>query len=216
VSLRTAVLVSLVLHAGLFLLPAAGLLPGPGRPGPESGEGIVVSLFESPGRESPALESEPETPPEPVVPPVPDPVPDPASPVSTAPSPEATAPPTPAVAGGGEAGAIPGPGHAGAAGGDGSEPVPPRTAFTPPQLLAGALPIDPQDSEALDVPAEIPVRIRVGTDGQVLEIVPQIADLPPAVTAALERSAHAMRFLPARRGNRPVEAWFAMTFVFRR
>jgi hypothetical protein len=88
--------------------------------------------------------------------------------------------------------------------------------YVPPRLLAGALPIDPRESEALHVPSEIPVRLRVGVDGRVIEVVPEIDDLPPAVIAALRRSASTMRFIPARRGGRPVEAWFPMTFVYRR
>lgn len=221
--LRTALVLSAFLHAGLFLLPVPGLLTGPDRLGPTPGRGYVVTLFEPPGGESPAVElsppAEPELQPQPTpvpeVVPTPEPAPKPAQETpaeAPAPAPGETAAPTPAAGDGAAGPAAEQPG--GGQGGD--RPVPPPVRFTPPQLLAGALPIDPKDSEALDVPEEIPVRLRVGTDGQVLEIVPGIADLPDAVTAALERSARAMRFLPARRGDRPVEAWFSMTFVFRR
>lgn len=221
--LRTALVLSAFLHAGLFLLPVPGLLTGPDRPGPTPGRGYVVSLFEPPGGESaatepaPPAEAKPQPQPTPVpeVVPKPEPTPTPETPAEApapAPAPAETATPSPAAGDGAAGPATERPG--GGQGGD--RPVPPPVRFTPPQLLAGALPIDPKDSEALDVPEEIPVRLRVGTDGQVLEIVPGIADLPDAVTAALERSARAMRFLPARRGDRPVEAWFSMTFVFRR
>jgi hypothetical protein len=88
--------------------------------------------------------------------------------------------------------------------------------YRAPRLLAGALPIDPEESGKLDVPDEIPVRLRIGVDGRVLEIVPENPHLSGPVRRALDRSAAAMRFAPARRGNRPVEGWFSMTFVFRR
>jgi hypothetical protein len=77
------------------------------------------------------------------------------------------------------------------------------------------LPLDPDKGVALSVPPEIPVRLRVGADGRVREIVPEIAPLAPAVLDALQRSANAMRFDPARRGGEPVEGWFSMTFVYR-
>lgn len=209
--LRTALVLSAVLHAGLFLLPVPGLLTGPDRPGPTPGRGYVVSLFEPPGGESPATEPAPPAEPKSQPTPVPEVVPKP----DVAPEPATRTPAEAPAAAAGDGAA--GPGAERPGGGQGGDrPVPPPIRFIPPQLLAGALPIDPKDSEALDVPEEIPVRLRVGTDGQVLEIVPGIADLPDAVTAALERSARAMRFLPARRGDRPVEAWFSMTFVFRR
>jgi hypothetical protein len=82
--------------------------------------------------------------------------------------------------------------------------------------LAGALPIDPKDVGSLDVPPEIPVRLRVGADGRIREIVPETASLSPAVLQAIRRSAAAMRFAPARLDGKPVEAWFSMTFVHRR
>ena len=87
--------------------------------------------------------------------------------------------------------------------------------YEPPRLLAGALPLDPDAGVALSVPSEIPVRLRVGADGRVKDIVPEIEHLAPAVLDALHRSANAMRFAPARRGGEPVEGWFSMTFVYR-
>ena len=92
----------------------------------------------------------------------------------------------------------------------------PEETFQPPRLLAGALPLDPDDVIAHQVPAEIPVRLRVGPDGRVKEIVPEIEHLPPPVLNALQRSADAMRFAPARRSGKPVEGWFSMSFVYRR
>jgi hypothetical protein len=82
-------------------------------------------------------------------------------------------------------------------------------------LLAGALPLDPDKAVALSVPPEIPVRLRVGPDGRVKELIPEIEHLAPAVLDALHRSADAMRFAPARRRGEPVEGWFSMTFVYR-
>jgi hypothetical protein len=86
----------------------------------------------------------------------------------------------------------------------------------PPRLLAGALPLDPEVSRDLDVPPQIPVRLRIGTDGRVQEVVPEISGLSPTVLAAVKRSAQAMRFTPARRGDVAVEAWFPMTFEYHR
>jgi hypothetical protein len=97
--------------------------------------------------------------------------------------------------------------------GDGAESGAPR--YQPPRLLAGALPIDPREVDALHVPPEIPVRIRVGADGAVLEVVPETKGLSAPVLEAVRRSAQAMRFSPARQNGTPVEAWFSMTFVHR-
>lgn len=100
-------------------------------------------------------------------------------------------------------------------GGEGGGGAPPET-YQPPRLLAGALPLDPDDVMAHQVPAEIPVRLRVGPDGCVMDIVPEIEHLPAPVLDALRRGADAMRFAPARSSGKPVEGWFAMSFVFRR
>ena len=100
-------------------------------------------------------------------------------------------------------------------GSEGGGGAPPET-YQPPRLLAGALPLDPDDVMAHQVPAEIPVRLRVGPDGRVMDIVPEIENLPAPVLDALQRSADAMRFAPARSSGRPVEGWFSMSFVFRR
>ena len=51
---------------------------------------------------------------------------------------------------------------------------------------------------------------------RVLRIVPEVQGLPPVMLEALDRSAEAMRFAPARFGDDAVEAWFTMTFVYRR
>ncbi len=104
-----------------------------------------------------------------------------------------------------------GDGGSGGAGGSGT----PEARYQPPRLLAGALPLDPDDAATLQVPPEIPVRLRIGADGRVKEILPQIASLAPPILAALHRSAEAMRFVPAQSGGEPVEGWFEMTFVYR-
>ncbi|HET9234181.1 MAG TPA: hypothetical protein VFP10_08595 [Candidatus Eisenbacteria bacterium] len=114
--------------------------------------------------------------------------------------------------GGGGTGEGSGVGSEGGAGGGAPTPE----TYQPPRLLAGALPLDPDDVIAQQVPAEIPVRLRVGPDGRVRDIVPEIENLPAPVLDALRRSADAMRFAPARSSGKPVEGWFSMSFVYRR
>jgi protein TonB len=221
-SLRSAVILSLAAHLAAVLIPMDRLgVSGDGALD-RSPYGFVVSLFEAPRAQGPVLRPAPpaaETPPEeqpassdqePAAETAPTEVPDASRPQSAAPqSTSAAAGPSGSAskAGGAAAGDAPdgGPG----AGGD-------AVLYRPPRLLAGALPIDPEESGKLEVPDEIPVRLRVGADGRVLEIVPENLDLSAPVREALERSAAVMRFAPARRGARAVEGWFSMTFVFRR
>jgi hypothetical protein len=130
------------------------------------------------------------------------------------PAKEASTPP-PLATRAGEGGGAP---AAGSGEGDPSPaagPGDPAPRFQPPRLLAGALPIDPEDSDELDVPEEIPVRLRIAKDGTVKEIVPADPDLSGILMKALEESARVMRFIPARVGDEPVEAWFSMTFIYR-
>jgi protein TonB len=68
----------------------------------------------------------------------------------------------------------------------------------------------------LPSPLEIPVRLRIGRDGRVTSVEPADPALSTELREALERSAQAMRFVPARLGAEPIEAWFAMTFIYRR
>ena len=116
-------------------------------------------------------------------------------------------------AGGGGSGTGGGGGETGSGGGGGGSAG--SSSYEPPRLLAGALPLDPDAGVAFKVPPEIPVRLRVGADGRVKDIVPEIENLAPAVMDALHRSADAMRFAPARSGGQAVEGWFSMTFVYR-
>lgn len=212
-SLRTAVALSLALHLAAVLVPMDPQGMGEGVAAPV---GFVVSLLEMPRAEAPAAkplppapEPRPETPPVPAVPEAaPQTAPrEDAGAVSEPASPPAGAPVPAADAGSPSAGEAPGSGP-----GEGETAV----RFRPPRLLVGGLPIDPEDSGKLEVPDEIPVRLRIGVDGRVLEIIPENPDLSDPVRKALDRSAAAMRFAPARRGDRAVEGWFSMTFVFRR
>lgn len=217
--MRSALIGSLMIHLVLAFVPWGGFVEGEGEDLPGSGD-FVVSLVPglAGGEESPEETNMAVAPPSEAVP-----EPDPVDPMELDPEPTETVPDEPeppqqnegdlpASAGGP---AIPG-------GGGGGTPSPatgpgaPPSPYQPPRLLAGALPIDPDDSEELNVPEEIPVRLRIGADGTVLEIVPSDPDLPPKVMEALERSAQAMKFIPARRDDRPVEAWFHMTFVHRK
>jgi len=219
---RTTVTASLLLHAALFLVPAgvwqqlSGLGPRGGND-PGGGRPLVVAFYD-PG----PLGEEPVLGPEAVVEPPPsEPEPSEPSPERTADPLEASSPPSspdPASASAeGPAGAgrpgerdpgTPGAGDVPGFDEDGD------AGFHPPRLLTGALPIDPEEIEDLDLPEEIPVRIRVGRDGRVLRIEPLQPDLPEVVREAIVRSARAMRFVPARQGEDAVEAWFSMTFIY--
>jgi periplasmic protein TonB len=147
----------------------------------------------------------------------------PVSPPAPVPEPEAAPTPESALGAsestgagsGGDGSGVGGGGAGGAGGHDGVGGGGVSSNYEPPRLLAGALPLDPDAGVALSVPPEIPVRLRVGADGRVKDIVPEIEHLAPAVLDALHRSANAMRFAPARRGGEPVEGWFSMTFVYR-
>jgi len=222
--IRSALIGSLMIHLVLAFVPWGGFVEGEGEDLPGAGD-LVVSLFPglAGGEESPEETNMTVAPPEAV--PEPDPMDpmeldsEPTESVADDPElPQQKAADLPASAGGA---AIPG-GGGGTTLGEESEGAPatgpgaPPSPYQPPRLLAGALPIDPDDSEELNVPAEIPVRLRIGADGMVQEIVPSDPDLPPKVIEALERSAQAMRFIPARRDDRPVEAWFHMTFIHRK
>ena len=60
------------------------------------------------------------------------------------------------------------------------------------------------------------MRLRIGRDGRVIAVEPADPALAVRLREAVERSADAMRFVPARLGDETVEAWFTMTFVYRR
>lgn len=225
-------LVSLLLHGGAALIPLSWLtVDSPAGGGGGGGGPVAVSLvaFASLSDPAAAVPTVPAPPPSPdavevdALPPEPEPVRDPA-PVASDPKPtEAGEAPGAAVVG--EGGPAPDPGEglkgvgpgptdgdgAGAGAGDGS-----RAAYRPPRLLAGALPLTPEESKDLDLPREIPVRLKIGTDGSVVEIEPADPALPEVLKEALRRSAAAMRFVPAKLGEEPVEAWFSMTFIYRR
>ena len=173
----------------------------------------VLGRSGSPGRSGPASVQTP-----PVKHDVAERAPSPAAPMppsDAAPTPQPSIGVTESTgsgSGGGE-GLGNGGGGSGNGGGDAGGII--ASGYEPPRLLAGALPLDPDKGVALSVPPEIPVRLRVGADGRVKDIVPEIEHLAPAVLDALHRSALAMRFAPARRGGEPVEGWFSMTFVYR-
>lgn len=228
---RTVWLASVVAHGAVALIPLSWLTleVGGGESGGQDGArgtGFEVVLFaeSTPGAAAPPVGT-------PTVPPPPEPEPPvlpepeaPAVPVAPPPSeqagePDGTFDPAPDPGGGeGASGTairgLPGDdadGDEGPAGGGRPAPV-----FRPPRPLTAALPVSPEDVGDLDIPGEIPVRLRIAPDGRVIEIVPQMSDLPAPVMDALRESAEAMRFLPARRGGRRVEAWFSMRFVYRR
>jgi len=80
----------------------------------------------------------------------------------------------------------------------------------------GALPFSEREARALGAPPEIAVRLLVGTDGRVVRVEPADPSIPAPVVDAVIRSTEVMRFVPARRDGRAVEAWFSMAFVFRK
>jgi protein TonB len=238
---RGALAASLGFHLALVLIPASWWhrvsLGGGGSPleGPPGEAAVLVSLFEDPGPwEEDPTEPEPEPPeepleepPEPELPPEPPepepegseeradlskPGPEPAEPLPTEADTAAQARSSGALARVPQGGSRPGEER----GSPGEEDPTPR--FHPPRLLTGALPLDPDDVGDLEVevPEEIPVRFRVGRDGRVLEVVPSDPDLPRPLLEAIRRSARDMRFVPARMGDRPVEGWFALTYIYRR
>ena len=209
--MRAALVGSLMIHLALAFLPWGGLLGGEGDESPGDGN-FEVSLIPgvAGGGEIPGAPAETVDPPiEAVSEPEPVDSPEPERVETAEPEPEPTGAATPGGGGGNAPGEDP---EGGSATGLDAPPAP----YRPPRLLVAVLPIDPDDSEDLDVPAEIPVRLRVGKDGKVKEIIPSNPDLPPQVMEALERSARAMKFLPARRGDQFVEAWYHMTFGYRK
>jgi hypothetical protein len=222
VPFRATVMASLLLHTALFLVPAGvwRQLPGlgpRGGDGPGGGRPLVVAFYDpGPLGEKPVLGPEAAVEPPPSEPVPSEPTPRTATPPVEIPSPPSSADPEAGSAEGTAGGSRRGEGVPGAPGvgdvpgfeEDGDE------GFHPPRLLTGALPIDPEEIEDLDVPREIPVRIRVGQDGRVLRIEPLQTDLPEVVREAIVRSARAMRFVPARQGKDAVESWFAMTFIY--
>jgi protein TonB len=235
---RGALAISLGFHLVLVLIPASWWqrvsFGGGGTPlEGTAGENVVlVSLFEDPGLlegdptepEPPEEPQEPEVRPEPqpetpgetadVADPAPEPEPAESLPAGTDTTAQARTASGGAITGGAapQGGSRPGEGQ----GSPGEED--PRPRFSPPRLLTGALPLDPDDVGDLDVevPEEIPVRFRVGRDGRVVDIVPSDPDLPQKLLEAIRRSAEDMRFVPARMGDRPVEGWFALTYIYRR
>ena len=109
----------------------------------------------------------------------------------------------------------PRPGPALAVPGEGAEREDAR--YRAPRLLVGALPLSAADWEGNESgELEIPVRLKVGVDGRVLAVEPADPALARPLREAVERSAEAMRFVPAALDGTPVEAWFSMSFVFRR
>jgi len=211
---------SVLLHAALVLVPGswwaalASRNAGDRAPGPAEGP-VAVSLVAWPaaapaGPPRPRPEPAATTPAPAETPPVPEPRPQPES--AAAPSPAAAPAGAPAPAGTTGASAAESPAEAPASGGGPGD----RLRYRPPKLLAGALPLTPEESEGLPSPLEINVRLRVDSRGRVAEIVPEDPDLPAPLRRALERSARAMRFAPARLGDRPVAGWFEMSFVYRR
>lgn len=213
---RTAA-ASVLFHVALVLAPGSwweGLTPReePGRAGSHLEGPLTVSLVPW-GPAAVAGPPRPEPveapPPAPAVaaPPIQDPPP--------AEAPSENPARTPAATGAGSAGASE-PAAGSPAATAPRSGAPGALRYRPPKLLAGALPLTPEESEGLPSPLEISVRLRVDLRGRVAEVVPRKPDLPAPLREALERSARAMRFVPARRGGEPVEAWFEMSFVYRR
>jgi hypothetical protein len=219
--LARTVSASVLIHVALVLVPGswwAALAP---REGPDRAVGlaegpVTVSLvaWPAPAPEGPPRPAPVEpTPPSPETMPAPAPAAKPAPPASPAPSERSPAATTPAGEGSAGASGKPAGSPEGPAGGGGAGD---EQSYRPPKLLAGALPLSPEESEGLPSPLEISVRIRVDRHGRVAEIVPRDPDLPAPLREALERSARAMRFAPARLEGRPVEGWFEMSFIYRR
>jgi protein TonB len=213
---RTAA-ASLLLHAALVLAPGSwweGLIfpEAPGRAGSRPEGPLTVSLVPW-GPASAAGPPRPE--PLEAAPPAPAVAASPAEAPPPAEAPSGIPPRTPAVTGTGGAGASDPAAGSPAATAPGSGATG-ELRYRPPKLLAGALPLTPEESEGLPSPLEISVRLRVDRRGRVAEVVPGKPDLPAPLREALERSARAMRFVPARLGGEPVEAWFEVSFVYRR
>jgi outer membrane biosynthesis protein TonB len=205
---RRAVLLSVGIH---LLVLAAGwrIAWFPLRDVPVAGGPYVVALVE----DSPAPPAASPAPAEPA----------PAAPAPASPAPAAPGPEAPASAAAVEAApaavaadvpAAPGAGTLSGGPGESAARAAPER-YVPPRLLAGALPLAPEDREA-GTPAEITARLLVGADGYVSRVEPATAALSPRVADAVRRSALAMRFAPARRGDTAVPAWFTMTFTYRR
>lgn len=213
--LRTALAASAAWHLMLLAVPAAlwhMAAPGPKAEeplGPAGVDFLVVSLADAPEVSArPAERVTPTPAPETPVPPE-------GPPMAEAMAESAAGPMESGSFGegvGDAEGAL-GPAGPGIAG---NEVAGASARYRPPRLLAGALPLTPQESESLPSPLEIPVRLRIDRDGRVTAVEPADPALAPGLRAALERSARAMRFVPARLDEAPVEAWFAMTFIYRR
>jgi protein TonB len=213
--LRRAAAASVALHLALLAVPAAlwrAVVPGPTEVQPLGRAGadfLVVSLADAPTLSAPPAEA---AAPEPAVV-APRPREEPS--VAEIPEPSVSEPVTGGASG--EGGEVDGsPGAQGSADGDDGIGGGTSARYQPPRLLAGALPLTPQESEALPSPLEIPVRLRIGRDGRVTAVEPADPAISTELREALERSALTMRFVPARLGADPVEAWFAMTFIYRR
>ncbi len=224
--MRNGLVGSLVIHLALVLLPWGEFLEGEGAE-PVRGGSFEVSLIpgvsgdeDAPGEpaEVAPLPAEAVPPPVPVEsadvePEPPEPSTDESTPTPQDASELPAGPATGAATAGGGGATAPGEESEGVSSAGVGEPP---AVYRPPRVLGVALPIDPDDFEELDVPPKIPVRLRIGKDGRVKEIVPADPDLPPLVIEALERSAQAMKFIPARRGDQVVEGWFTMTFEYRK
>jgi protein TonB len=213
--LRRAAAASVALHLALLAVPAAlwrAVMPGPTEvqpPGCADADFLVVSLADAPSPSSPPAEAAASAPE--VLPPRP-----PEEPSAAESRELSVSEPVPGGVSG-EGSEVDGsPGAQGAGEVDDGIGGGSSARYQPPRLLAGALPLTPQESEALPSPLEIPVRLRIGRDGRVTAVEPADPALSTKLREALERSAQTMRFVPARLGADPVEAWFAMTFVYRR
>lgn len=215
--LTRAAAVSILVHGGVLLAPLPWFAAGPmGGRGASRVIGFELLAYDPGGPVA-----GPEAPPEPTPEPEPRPPAAPPEPPPVAPSdpelPEATVPDgvfpgrTPDAESASEAAA------AGSKAEPGDDPSgsPGGARYRPPRILVGALPLSAEESRALDVPEEIHVRLRIGRDGRVDRVEAVDPDLNPRILAIIRESASAMRFVPARRGREPVEAWFSMAFVFR-
>jgi len=184
--------VSLLVHAAVVLIPASWLALGAGKPRSPflSSGGVPVSFFVEAPEAAPSSGTQQAVPESPVPP-----VASPTDPFGGA---------LPPAAGSVPAAGAPRPGAPAPALPEGA-PSGPDAAYRPPRLLVGAL----------TVPGEhlrIQVEVHVDTEGNVAGVEILTPGLPPEVEDAVRRAASAMRFVPARRGDQPVDSWFPVEF----